>query len=137
VLRANTSSELIINVFRVNMLGFKTPFSKVYVRFEIEEGANLIEVTSYTGESAKIRSKGIEGEAVVGVYSLKSGALVSKVVIKILPRDYAQLAFLFLELSVHNKTCRTLSPAKLKASMKTPHAGTLSLDPFQEEKMTL
>lgn len=89
VLRASTSSELAINVYRMNMLGFKTPFSKVYARFEIEEGSNLVEITGQTEESATIRSKGIEGEAVIGVYSLKSGALVSRVLIKILPPDYA------------------------------------------------
>jgi hypothetical protein len=108
------------------MLGFKTPFSKVYVRFEILQGTNLIEITSYTGESAVIRSKGIEGEAVVVVYSLKSGALVSKIVIKILPRDYAQLSFLCLKFSSHNKTCKKLLPAKLTASMKMLPWGTIS-----------
>jgi hypothetical protein len=32
-----------------------------------------------------VRSKGVEGEAVIGIYSLKSGAQISRVLIKIMP----------------------------------------------------
>lgn len=72
------------------MLGFKVPFSAVDVRFTVEEGVNLVELVSESSEgSVTIRSKGIEGEAVVGIYSLKSGLPVKKVMIKILPREVA------------------------------------------------
>lgn len=87
VLRASVNSELTINVFPVNNLGFKTPFGETNVRFEIEQGANLIEIRELSPGVAKISSKGIEGEATVGIYSLKSGILVQKLLIKILPRD--------------------------------------------------
>lgn len=90
VLRAATSSELEIKVYRTNVLGFKTPFSSVELRFQIEEGNSLIELTNEQAEgNLKIRSKGIEGEAIVGIYSLKNGLLLKKVFIKILPRDVA------------------------------------------------
>jgi hypothetical protein len=42
---------------------------------------------------AKIRSKGIEGEAIVGIYNLRSGLQITRVLIKIVPRDYALLSF--------------------------------------------
>ncbi|MCC7158877.1 MAG: hypothetical protein IT281_05005 [Ignavibacteria bacterium] len=90
VLRASTNSELKIEVYRTNTLGFKTPFSNVELRFQIEEGSNLIEMTNETAAgSVKIRSKGLEGEAVIGIYSLKSGIQLKKVFVKILPRDVA------------------------------------------------
>jgi hypothetical protein len=90
VLRASTSSELSINVYRTNLLGFKAPFSKVEAQFLIEEGKNLIELSGEgTGSSIIVRSKGIEGEASVGIYSLKSGMQIRKVLIKVLPRDVA------------------------------------------------
>jgi uracil phosphoribosyltransferase len=69
----------------LNRLGFGNPLGKVNVRFEIEEGDNLIELTGITTESVTVRSKRIEGEAIVAVYSLRSGVMISKVLIKILP----------------------------------------------------
>jgi hypothetical protein len=36
-----------------------------------------------------VKSKGKEGEAVVGIYSLKSGVELYKILIKILPKDVA------------------------------------------------
>lgn len=90
ILRASTSSELTISVYRVNMLGFKVPFSKIEAQFFIEEGKNLIELRGEeTGNSIIVISKGFEGEASVGIYSLKSGMQIRKVLIKILPRDVA------------------------------------------------
>ena len=90
VLRASENSSLEINVYRANLLGFKVPFSSVDVRFAVEEGANLIELINESGEGyAKIRSKGIEGEAVIGVYLLKSGLQIKRVLIKIMARDVA------------------------------------------------
>ncbi len=90
ILRASTSSELAINVYRVNILGIKVPFSKIEAQFLIEDGNNLIELSGeQTGNSIIVRSKGIEGEASVGIYSLKSGMQIRKVLIKILPRDMA------------------------------------------------
>lgn len=69
------------------MLGFKTPFGVTEVRFEVEQGASLVELQVISSGVAKIRSKGIEGEATIGIYSMKSGILVQKLLIKILPRD--------------------------------------------------
>lgn len=90
VLRANPNSELEIEIYRVNMLGFKVPLSIVEVRFQVEEGNNLIGLYEESTEgSVKVRSKGIEGEAIVGIYALKSGALIKNILIKILPRDMA------------------------------------------------
>ncbi|MCI0450753.1 MAG: hypothetical protein L0Y79_13410 [Chlorobi bacterium] len=86
VLRASVNSELKIQVYASNLLGFKVPFREVNVRFVIEEGANLIEILNESANgTAVIRSKGLEGEAVVGIYSLNSGLQVSRVLIKILP----------------------------------------------------
>ncbi len=90
ILRASTTSELVINVYRVNMLGFKVPFSKIEAQFLVEEGKNLVElIDEGTGNSVKVRAKGVEGEATIGIYSLKSGMQIRKVMIKILPRDVA------------------------------------------------
>lgn len=88
-LRASTNSSLNISVYPVNMLGFKNPFGKAGVRFEVEEGNNLIELRDETACSVHVRSKGIEGEAIVGIYSLHTGIQISKVVIKIFPLDRA------------------------------------------------
>ncbi len=90
VLRASTSSELRINVYRTNILGFKVPFSKMEAQFIIEDGKNLIELSGEeTGNSIIVRSRGFEGEATLGIYSLKSGMQIRKILIKILPRDVA------------------------------------------------
>jgi len=90
VLKASSNSELIINVYRSNILGFGVPFGKVEVRFVVEEGANLVEIISESPDGkAKIRSKGVEGEAVIGIYNIKSGMQISRVMIKILPGDFA------------------------------------------------
>ena len=82
-----------INVYKSNLLGFKVPFSVSEVRFAIEDGANLIEIVNEsTAEGfVKIRSKGIEGEAIIGVYSLRSGVQVTRILIKIMPRDIAYI----------------------------------------------
>jgi hypothetical protein len=88
-LRASTSSALNIKVYPVNMLGFKNLFGRLDVRFEIEEGGNLVELSEPSGNSVGVRSRGIEGEAVIGIYSLRSGVQVSRVLIKILPVDKA------------------------------------------------
>ena len=71
------------------MLGFENLFGKADVRFEIEEGGILVELTDATNRTATVRSKGIEGEAVIGIYSLISGMQISKVLIKIFPIDKA------------------------------------------------
>jgi hypothetical protein len=90
VLRATIHSQMEINVYRSNMLGFKVPFSTVDVRFEIIEGANLIEFINESAEgNVTVRSKGVEGEAMVAVYSIKSGLPVKRVLIKILPKEVA------------------------------------------------
>ncbi|MEO8511940.1 MAG: hypothetical protein ABI543_00140 [Ignavibacteria bacterium] len=90
VLRASVSSEMTINIYRTNLLGFKVPFSNIDAQFVIEEGKNLIELNGDgTGNSVIVRSKGVEGEAFIGIYSLKSGMQIRKVLIKILPRDVA------------------------------------------------
>ncbi len=90
VLRANITSEMTLTLTPKNSLGFRTPFAKSKARFDIEEGANLIELVQTTEyDHAVIRSKGIEGEAIVGIYSLKSGMLLNKILIKIVPGDIA------------------------------------------------
>ena len=89
VLRASFNSELKIKVFTVNSLGFETPFSKANARFEIEEGTNLVEISHEDPSTVTIRSKGLEGEAIIGVYSLKSGTLLGKVLVKILAQEAA------------------------------------------------
>ena len=93
VLRASTASELTLSVYRVNLLGFKVPFSEIEAQFLIEDGKNLVEFNGEgTGSSIIVRSKGIEGEATVGIYSVKSGMQIMKVLIKILPRDVALIS---------------------------------------------
>lgn len=90
VLRASVNSELMIEVYRVNILGFKVPFSIVEAQFLIEDGKNLIELYGEeNGDSIKVRSKGVEGEASVGIYLTKSGMQIRKITISILPRDMA------------------------------------------------
>lgn len=74
------------------MLGWKVPFSVVDVRFQIEEGAGLVTLDNESSEgNVTVKSKGIEGEAIVGIYSVKSGMQIQRVLIKILPRDVAVL----------------------------------------------
>jgi hypothetical protein len=90
VLKASSSSQLEINVYAVNMVGFKTPFSGVQVRFVVEEGKNLVELSNESPDGkVTVRSRGTEGEAIIGIYSLKSGAQISRVLVKIMPRDLA------------------------------------------------
>lgn len=92
VLKASLSSEMKIEVYRVNILGFKVPYSKIEVYFVIEDGRNLIELSEANEEGGvKIRSKGVEGEAVLGIYSVKSGMQIRKIMISVLPRDVAYL----------------------------------------------
>lgn len=88
-LKAGTLSELTIKVYPINTLGFRNPIGHSEVRFEVEEGGNLIELLHTTPEAVTVKSKGIEGEAIVGIYTLRSGVMVSKVIIKILPLDKA------------------------------------------------
>jgi len=90
VLRASVNSEMVIEVYRVNILGIRVPFSKLEAQFLIEDGKNLIELSGEeTGNSVKVRSKGVEGEASIGIYSVKSGMQIRKITISILPRDMA------------------------------------------------
>ena len=90
VLRASPNSELQIEVYRENMLGFKVPFSTAEVLFAVEEGSNIIELIGDSTEGmVKVRSKGIEGEASIGIYSIKSGLQLKKILIKILPSEAA------------------------------------------------
>ncbi len=90
VLRASVNSEMVIEVYRVNILGFRVPFSKLEAQFLIEDGKKLIELSGEeTGNSVKVRSKGVEGEASIGIYSVKSGMQIRKITISILPRDMA------------------------------------------------
>ena len=90
VLRASTNSSLKISVYRVNMLGFKVPFSNLEVRFSVEEGSNLIKISDESPKGiATIYSKGAEGEAVLGIYSLKSGLIIKRIILKIMPGEVA------------------------------------------------
>jgi hypothetical protein len=88
VLHADENSELTLNVYPANLLGFKIPFKEAEVQFVVEDGANLVELVYTMGTSkAIIRSKGIEGEAVIGIYSIPTGVPVSKVIIKIISSE--------------------------------------------------
>lgn len=90
VLRASENSKTEIRVYRSNMLGFRVPFSVVDVRFTIEEGTNLVKLENESSEGTVIvRAKGLEGEAIIGIYSIKSGLQIQRVLIRILPRDVA------------------------------------------------
>ncbi|HWA06721.1 MAG TPA: hypothetical protein VG961_09250 [Ignavibacteria bacterium] len=90
VLRASVNSEMIIEVYRVNIIGFKVPFSKIEAQFKIEDGNNLIELSGEeNGNSIRVRSKGVEGEATLGIYSVRSGMQIRKIIITVLPRDMA------------------------------------------------
>ncbi len=90
VLRASVNSEMIIEVYRVNIIGFKVPFSKIEAQFIIEDGNNLIELSGEeNGNSIRVRSKGVEGEATLGIYSVRSGMQIRKIIITVLPRDMA------------------------------------------------
>lgn len=88
-LRASTTSSLTIDVYPVNTFGFRNLLGKTEVRFEIEEGDALISLEELNTQSVTVRSKGIEGEAIVGVYSLRSGVLISRILIKVLPLGVA------------------------------------------------
>jgi hypothetical protein len=90
VLRASPNSEVLLSIKKVNILGFEVPYSKMEVQFVIEDGGNLVEFVGEQGSNyARIRSKGKEGEATIGVYSVKSGMQISKVLLKVLPRQVA------------------------------------------------
>jgi len=93
VLRASVTSELTVSVYPINSLGFKTPFGETNARFEIEQGANLVQMQDVSPGIVKIRSKGVEGEATLGIYALKSGVLLQKLLIKILPKDLTARIF--------------------------------------------
>jgi hypothetical protein len=89
-LHASQYSQLNMTVYPANTLGFKTPFAKAEVRYDIVEGGNLIElVNSDNAGMVIVKSKGKEGEAIVGIYSLKSGMELYKILIKIVPKDVA------------------------------------------------
>ena len=84
ILHAATNSELTMKVYPANLLGFKIPFKNAEVQCVVEDGVNLVELVYIMGtNTAVIRSKGIEGEAIIGIYSIPTGIPVSKVVIKI------------------------------------------------------
>ncbi|MGH2575371.1 MAG: hypothetical protein ACRDFC_06695, partial [Ignavibacteria bacterium] len=86
----DSHSEIVIQVYPVNLLGFSTPFKKISVGFDVVEGKNLVELMSNPDfQSAVVRSKGKEGEAVIAIYLLDSGAPISKVLIKIIPKGIA------------------------------------------------
>lgn len=88
-LRASETSFLTIDVYPVNTFGFRNLTGKTEVRFEVEEGDALISLEKISTQSVSVRSKGIEGEAIVGVYSLRSGVIISRVLIRILPSGIA------------------------------------------------
>lgn len=88
VLKASENSELTITVVPKNYAGFRTPFRKVEIRFQIEEGNNLINIVKEdTNGTFIIKSKGAEGEVTIGIYNISNGILLKKIAVKILPRD--------------------------------------------------
>lgn len=87
-LKTSPYSQMVITIIPKNILGIKTPLSKTGVRFEIMEGSNLLELESFLdNDKAIVRSKGIEGEATIAIYSIKSGVLLNKLLIKIVRGD--------------------------------------------------
>ena len=89
-LKASTYSQITITIIPKNSFGFRTPFSRFEARFEIEQGENLVELKNLTEKDKVIlQSKGIEGEVIIGIYSLKSGILIRKLIIKIIKEEYA------------------------------------------------
>jgi hypothetical protein len=93
-LYAASHSELVIEVIPVNLIGFRTPFEKAASTYVIEEGKNLVEVIpAKEGTSAVVRSNGIQGEAIIGIYSIKSGEFLGRVLVKILPGEMAKTYF--------------------------------------------
>jgi hypothetical protein len=88
ILKASENSELSVTVLPMNNAGFRTPFRKIEIRFQIEEGNSLISIIKEDKNGTLIiKSKGIEGEAVIGIYNLSNGLLLKKISVKILPRD--------------------------------------------------
>ena len=89
VLKASPFSEMKILLTPLNSMGFRTPFAKINARYEIEEGVNLIEIRNFQEkDKVIIKSKGLEGEAVLGIYSLSTGILLRKLFIKIVPGNF-------------------------------------------------
>lgn len=89
VLKASPLSQMEIKIVLKNQLGFATPFAKAEVRFETEEGENLIQLEHFIeNDRVLVHSKGILGEAMIGIYSLKSGILLKRLLIKIVAGDY-------------------------------------------------
>ncbi len=80
---------MIIEVIPINLIGIRTPLSKASSAFVIEEGTNLIEIIRQDNSYAVIKSKGKEGEAVIGIYSVSSGVFIGRVLITILPGEMA------------------------------------------------
>ena len=115
ILKASPFSEMTITISNVNSLGFKTPFSKVQARFEIEEGSKLVELENFVDNNkVKIKSKGFEGEVVLGIYSMKSGILLRKLSIKIVPGNLARsyiLSDLYL-MRLFNRPFPEVEPVK-------------------------
>jgi hypothetical protein len=89
LLKASETSELTIEVFKKNILGFKIPFSQADIDYRIEEGNNLIILETVSSNSARVKSRGKEGEAIIGIYSKKTGIMIKKISIIIKPRDLA------------------------------------------------
>jgi hypothetical protein len=89
-LRAAVNSELTITVKACNRLGFRNVIDVTEIDFKIEQGSNLVELIRYKGENrAVLKSKGIEGEVVIGIYLSETGLFVKTVIVKILPSGYA------------------------------------------------
>jgi hypothetical protein len=89
VLRASENSELVIEVSRFNLLGFTAPFSKTDVIFSVIDGGNLIYLQTLSSSSAKVRSRGIEGEVIIKIALKETQTEITKVLVKILPKELA------------------------------------------------
>ncbi|MCX7878338.1 MAG: hypothetical protein N2510_06805 [Ignavibacteria bacterium] len=90
VLNSHLNSSLEIEIYRINLLGFKVPFSKPEVLFTTEN-ENLIAILQTASNKATVTSKGITGEAVVIIYSAETRLELKRIVIPILPPPSAQL----------------------------------------------
>ncbi|MCC6548598.1 MAG: hypothetical protein IT279_00875 [Ignavibacteriaceae bacterium] len=85
-LYADGQSETVIEVVPLNSFGSRTPFRTLNARFEIKEGAELIEVTEQNEEKGylRLRAKSGTGRVVIRV-SPGMAILPSEVVIFIYP----------------------------------------------------
>lgn len=83
-MNTDLNSEVELEIYRINLLGFRVPFSKPDVLFTTEN-ENLISILQIESNKAIITSKGITGEAVVIIYSSENLIELKRVLIPVFP----------------------------------------------------